>query len=305
VGSNPAARIPHILCCPNAFRACRTFAHWRGSFASASAWALAAPFGAFTAPGLSPSATHVKNRPHMSASLLRALGALLLGASAAAAQEARVEYAVEPSLKFDVRHVPDSSVVRYVVTDRRDSTKQVGTITFAYRALTIGGAPAFERAETWQFGDKAFVDTVVLFRRTLAPIRKHAWAGGVLSERTYDGRRVQRRPGWGQVRDSTLTETRMLPTPIFAASSSDLLASSVPLVDGYTAVVPSEADQEPGFERDTIRVTRDASAAHRWTVHFSDPFIIDAFTVDERTRQIVEWDMRRRDGRIDWRMMPR
>ena len=241
----------------------------------------------------------------MSASLLRALGAVLFSASAAAAQEARVEYSVQPSLTLDTRHVPDSGVVRYLVTERSDSTKQVGAITFAYRALTIGGAPAFERAETWQFGANAFVDTVVLFRRTLAPVRQHAWTRGVVSERTYDGRRVQRRPGWGQVRDSTLTETRMLPTPIFGASTSDLLAAAVPLVDGYTAVVPSEADQEPGFERDTIRVTRDDSVAHRWTVHFADPFIVDAFTVDERTRHIIEWDMRRRDGRIDWRLMPR
>lgn len=241
----------------------------------------------------------------MSISLLRALGAVLLGASTAAAQEARVEYTVQPSFTLDTRHVPDSGVVRYLVTDRRDSTKQVGTITYAYRALTIGGAPALERAETWQFGANAAVDTVVVFRRTLAPIRQHAWTRGVESERTYDGRRVQRRPGWGQVRDSTLTETRMLPTPIFSASIGDLLAAAVPLVDGYTAVVPSEADQEPGFERDTIRVTRDDGASHRWTVHFVDPFLIDTFIVNERTRRIIEWDMRRRDGRIDWRLMPR
>jgi hypothetical protein len=83
-----------------------------------------------------------------------------------------------------------------------DSTKQVGTITFAYHGVTIGGAPALERAETWQFGANATVDTVVLFRRTLAPIRKHAWTHGATSDRTNDGRRVPRRPGWGHVRDS-------------------------------------------------------------------------------------------------------
>jgi hypothetical protein len=241
----------------------------------------------------------------MKASLIRTLGLVLIGASAAAAQEARVEYTVEPSLKLDTQHVPDSGVVRYVVTNRGDSTKQVGTITFGYRTLTIGGAPAIERAETWQFGANASVDTLVLFRHTLAPIRRHAWTRGVASERTYDGPRVQRRPGWGKVRDSMATETRTLPTPIFAASTADLLAAAVPLVDGYTAVVPSEADQEPGFERDTIRVTRGTGAAHRWTVYFADPFIVDAFTIDESTRRIIEWDLRRRDGRFDWRLMPR
>ena len=241
----------------------------------------------------------------MPRSILRALSAALLSATAAAAQEARVEYTVQPSLKLDTRGVPDSGVVRYQVTDRHDSTKQVGTITLAYRALTIGGAPAIERGATWQFGANTFADTLVFFRRTLAPIRSHSWTRGVESERTYNGPRVQRRPGWGPVHDSTATETRTLPTPIFAASTGDVLSSAVPLIDGYTVVVPSEADAEPGFERDTIRVTRDASAPHRWTVHFADPFIIDAFTVDERTRRIIEWDMRRRDGRIDWRMMPR
>lgn len=241
----------------------------------------------------------------MSRFLLRALGAMLFGASAVAAQEARVEYSVQPSLTLDTRQVPDSGVVSYLVTDRSDSTKQVATFTYAYRTLTIGGAPAIERAETRQFGGNVYVDTVVLFRRTLAPIRFHARTRGVLSERTYDGRRVQRRPGWGQVRDSTLTETRTLPTPIFSAFTGDLLVAAVPLVDGSTVIVPSEADQEPGFERDTIRVTRQDAASHRWTVTFADPFIIEAFTVDERTRRIIEWTMRRRDGRIDWRVVPR
>jgi hypothetical protein len=102
-----------------------------------------------------------------------------------------------------------------------------------------------------------------------------------------------------------LTETRTLPTPIFSAGAADLLAAAVPPVDGFSAVVPSEADEEPGFERDTIRVTHDNGASYLWTIRYADPFIIEAFTVDERTRRIIEWDLRRRDGRIDWRLVPR
>ena len=95
-------------------------------------------------------------------------------------------------------------------------------------------------------------------------------------------------PGWGQVHDSTATETA-------DAADSDLLllrratSSSSSAVHHSSTATPPSYRQRPTRNRDSnatrsARDSRHQRAPHRWTVHFADPFIIDAFTVAERTR---------------------
>lgn len=131
---------------------------------------------------------------------------------------------------------------------------RVGGMTLRTRLVTSDGVPVIVRTElTWMHDELAQVDTFVLDRRTLAPLRMHSAGesrhhslrfspGGVRSVFDAD---------WG----ADTTEIA-IPEPVFLSGTTDMLLGALPLADGYTARL-AVYDREEGLG--TIRVEVEAA----------------------------------------------
>jgi hypothetical protein len=125
---------------------------------------------------------------------------------------------------------------------------------------------------------KSFVDSSLVKRHGLAPVREMAQFGGHVDHWTYDGPHVT------FTRDKTVEHT--YDGPVFNFQELDDLLRSLPLRQNYERILPLYSEGDDSLEMDTVRImSRDASG--RWTLRFADPAIVATYEVDERTRRIV------------------
>jgi hypothetical protein len=145
------------------------------------------------------------------------------------------------------------------------------------------------------------VDTLVIERNGLVPVREWLSYRGVTREYRFLGNRVR---GTVQHADSApRTIDRTFPEDVFAFSEVELLVRSLPLASSWTIVVPLFSENDEAVEYDTLNVVgRDPSsgAEARWVVRFADPAIVTRYVLDERTRAILgaETTQRRSGARL-------
>lgn len=132
------------------------------------------------------------------------------------------------------------------------------------------------------------VDTLVIERNGLAPVREWLSYRGVIRDYQFLGNRVR---GTVQHADSTpRTIDRTFPEDVFAFSEVELLVRSLPFTSSRTVIVPLFSENDEAVEYDSLTVIgRDPSprAEPRWIVRFADPAIVTRYVVDERTRAIL------------------
>lgn len=146
------------------------------------------------------------------------------------------------------------------------------------------------------YRSKSYVDTSIVKRHGLAPVREIARSGSDIDQFTYDGPRVTRihtTPDSGTHRFEHTYDG-----PVFTFAELEDLIRSLPLRAGYERILPLYSEGTDTLEMDTVRVVTRA-ADGQWTLRFADPDIVATFGIDERTRRAVRFEYTvRRDGRL-------
>jgi hypothetical protein len=151
-------------------------------------------------------------------------------------------------------HLGDASVtVRMMKAD-----SEIGRFRYEWHVMPNDGLLL---VTTGEVRSKAFVDSSLVKRHGLAPIREVSQFGGKAQRWTYDG-------------------------SVFNFQELDDLLRSLPLSEGYERILPLFSEGDDSVEMDTVRIMR-RDPTGRWTLRFADPAIVATYEVDERTRRIV------------------
>jgi hypothetical protein len=91
----------------------------------------------------------------------------------------------------------------------------------------------------------------------------------------------------------TKTREHSYDIPVFHFSELDVLLRSLPLRDGYEAILPLYSEGSDELEMDTVRVQSRARGGV-WSVRFADPAIVSTYGINETTREIVTQEIAQR-----------
>lgn len=164
-------------------------------------------------------------------------------------------------------------------------------VPYTREERVVSGATGREIVLTFAYGAPATtIDTLVVRQRDLEP----EWE----TLRTPSGARhlvygqMQVRIDAGLTDSVPITRTRSTAQHAFAFNEMEMVMRSLPLRDGYRAVVPLFSEIDEQVEIDTISVVaradaRDGAKASAWTVRFADPAIVSTYEIDAATRQIL------------------
>ena len=133
---------------------------------------------------------------------------------------------------------------------------------------------------------RGYADSALILRSSLRPIREIQ--NYLTSHRRlvfeYDGNRVH-------VRDSTADSAVRVREheydgDVFHFNELTLVIRSLPLREGYEAILPLYSQGSDSLEMDSVKVIgKDDRGA--WTVRFADPVLVVTHTIDANTRRIV------------------
>jgi hypothetical protein len=194
-------------------------------------------------------------------------------------------------------HIAAASVgYRYLMRAPTGDTteRELGT-GYAAQVLTEHrGKPAvllvtaFERQ-----GGQTFMDSALVMRAGLVPVWETSHVGQRVTHYEYDGKQVRltiTSPDSG-----TRRREHTYDVPVFHFNELDVLVRSLPLREGYEAILPLYSEGSDELEMDTVRVmARDADGA--WSVRFADPAIVATYAIHPTTRAIVRYDVTSRRG---------
>jgi hypothetical protein len=162
------------------------------------------------------------------------------------------------------------------------------TVSTAYR-----GAVAVLLVQRSTPRGKPFLDSAVMLQRGLTPAWEWARFGTRVSKITYDGARVRRTDLEG---DSVVREVdHTYGVRVFPFAVLDLLVRSVPLHDGYRAIVPLYSEGDDALEMDTVQVIGRGPDGV-WDVRFADPVIIAHYGIADGERTIARLEVERHAG---------
>jgi hypothetical protein len=83
---------------------------------------------------------------------------------------------------------------------------------------------------------------------------------------------------------------------VFHFDELDMLLRSLPLREGYEAILPLYSEGSDELEMDSVRVTTRGTDGV-WSVRFADPAIVSTYGIHGTTREIVSQDILfRRNG---------
>lgn len=100
--------------------------------------------------------------------------------------------------------------------------------------------------------------------------------------------------------DSAVVKRRGL-APIW--ESAYLVLRSLPLRDGYEAILPLYSEGSDTVKMDSVTVVNHDAAAGVWTLRFADPAIVATYDIDERTRKIVGRRQTARKSGVQYRFV--
>jgi len=232
----------------------------------------------------------------------RSLGVLLFAAgitiivAARPAERLKAALILPGSRELSTSHLTASTVrYRYFTRPSPDSAeKEVATGTASVTPITHQGKPALLLVTHSGRPERMFIDTAVVMRDGLAPV----WEVSRFSQRMmrwdYSGKNVHRtltHPDSG-----TRSAEHTYDVPVFHFNELEALIRSLPLREGFEAILPLYSEGSDELEMDSVRVmARDTSGV--WSVRFADPAIVSTYGIHGTTRQIVRYDVvSRRDG---------
>ena len=167
-------------------------------------------------------------------------------------------------------------------------------------ATTHDGKPALLLVTGFVRGDRTFADTALVMRDGLHPVWEVATNGTRRSRWEYSGKRV--RLTFTQPDSGTRTREHTYDVPVFHFNELDVLIRSLPLREGFEAILPLYSEGSDELEMDTVRVSA-RGADGVWPVRFADPAIVSTYGIDGTTRRIVRYEvLSRRNGALSRRV---
>ena len=191
-------------------------------------------------------------------------------------------------LRFEMLAPSGDSVAMRIALTREERVIPSGTepeimLTFAY------GAPSNT------------VDTLVVRKRDLKPEWETLRTSAGVRHIVYDSARVRLNV---EPKDSvSQLHTRPTAQHAFAFNEMEMVMRSLPLRDGYQAVLPLFSEIDEQVELDTITVVAGPGAgtgtsSHAWTVRFADPAIVSTYEIDVASRAVLtQTVIQRQSGR--------
>ncbi len=229
---------------------------------------------------------HRPTRANVRSTAMRSLPAfLLLAVSAASPRPAGEAPLLEPgAAEIVTQHLRASmDSVRYLTPRPGDTAR----IEFArgWRELHLvnnARGPAILLVSASTFNGRTFRDSALVLRAGLVPIWEVMYNNARRTRIDYDGAHVRLT---SSIPDSSREHT--YDVRVFHFNELDVLLRSIPLRDGYEAILPLYSEGSDQLEMDTVRVLgRDAGV---WQLRFADPAIIATIGIDDRTRRQVSY----------------
>jgi hypothetical protein len=138
-------------------------------------------------------------------------------------------------------------------------------------------------------------DSLVVERRTLAPVRETLALGPDRYAFTYSPNRVV---GVVAKRDSGLRAVdRPLSRPAFAFNELTMLVAALEYSSGRVFILPLFSEVDGVVEYDTLTVlnrVRSSAGAPLRTIRFADPAVVTEYVVDEQSRRVLQTTSRNR-----------
>lgn len=206
------------------------------------------------------------------------------------------ERAVAPELALETAHITEG-VSRWRLTVRKDTAKRdLGVMTGATHYADYRGHPAILFVRTTPTPQGDIVDSVLLFRHTLAPVWEHSHQPTKTMLLDFSDSAVTGE--WAPADSAMRSVHHPIPRPVFNATAQGLLLGSLPLAEGYRALVPIYSFELGGMELDTLDVVgtgpvklRSGGEREAWKIAFADPFVTASIWVDRETRRVLLEDI--------------
>jgi hypothetical protein len=219
------------------------------------------------------------------------------------------EREVAPELALQTAHIAEG-ITRWRLTIRKDTaTRDLGVLTSATHFADYMGRPAILFVRTVPTPQGDIVDSVLMFRHTLAPVWEHSHQPAKTMLLAFSDSVVTGE--WAPVDSAMRSVHHPIPRPVFNATAQELLLGSLPLGDGYRTLVPIYSFELGGMELDTISVVGTGQVkltgggeCEAWKIAFADPFITATFWVDRETRRVLLQDVVSRKTGIIFRQEP-
>jgi hypothetical protein len=202
-----------------------------------------------------------------------------------------------------------AGVVRYRMTATRpgDTTRvEIGTRTVERHDATVAGARLIHRVLSFVSPRGSVVDSTTCHAESLAPVHERSHQPTKTMSLDFDGAHVT---GTVAPKDSAAHAVDMDTTvPVFNSTDADLVVASLPLADGYHAILPFYTYELGGLERDTVTVLRSEKFAgpdgerKAWVTQLADPFLHITYWIDAGTREVLQAEFVRRSDGVVMRM---
>lgn len=214
------------------------------------------------------------------------------------------ERVVASELKLNTAKVTEGTT-RWRVTVSRDTmTRDLGVMTSSTSFVEHEGIPAVLLVRTFPTPQGEIVDSAMALRHTLAPVWQHSHQPTKTMLLTFSDSGVSGE--WARTDSGMRAVHHPTERAVFDATGQDLLISSLPLAEGYRALIPMYTFELGGMELDTLHVVGtdrvsapDGTMREAWKVSFGDPFITSTIWVDRESSRILREDVvSRRNGML-------
>jgi hypothetical protein len=189
--------------------------------------------------------------------------------------------------------------VWYVATDSGARSNE--RIMLPHRSsetvTTRAGAPVVALVTSIGSGKTRILDSGLVYRDGLAPIVEVSRSGGRTTTYTYKEKHVVLSLEGTPRADSTISHTYA--QPVFSFQELEPVLRSLPLRDGYTAVLPLYSEGDDASEVDTVRVV--GRAPNGWRLHFADAAIVATLVIDSATRTVSAYSHVFRKAGPSWK----
>jgi hypothetical protein len=230
----------------------------------------------------------------------RAVGVAVVGvAIVVAAAESR------PSSRIAAVLIPGSSELttshvkaaagryRYMFKPAADSAeRELGNGGWGVMPTKHNGKPALLLTTNFIRGSNVFSDTALVMQDGLYPVWEISHANAKTTRWDYSGKQV--RMTVTQPDSGTRTKDHTYDVPVFHFNELDVLIRSIPMREGFEAILPLYSEGSDELEMDTVRVNA-RGADGVWAIRFADPAIVATYGIDA-SRKIVRYEVFPRRG---------
>ena len=187
----------------------------------------------------------------------------------------------------------DGARYRYMFKPGADSTeREMGTGGWAVAPMKHNGKAALLLTTNFARGTQHFLDTALVMQDGLHPVWEVSRVGTKTTRWEYSGKHV--RMAVTQPDSGTRTKEHTYDVPVFHFNELDVLIRSIPMREGYEAILPLYSEGSDELEMDTVRVNA-RGADGVWNVRFADPAIVATYGIDA-ARKIVRYEVFPRRG---------